>query len=87
MHHDVKLNEKIKNVHFFVDTGSPKTYICKEVLDSLHIQTNLFSARINNRTTFVIMSPSTSHFVDINVIGIEYFVLFKAILVADLDEM
>ena len=37
------INGKLKNIHFLVNTGSPKTDICKENLSyPLLIRTNLF---------------------------------------------
>ena len=30
----LEIKGRIKNIHFLVDTGFPKTFVCEEVLDS-----------------------------------------------------
>ncbi|CAG8706213.1 17457_t:CDS:2 [Rhizophagus irregularis] len=33
----LEIKGKIKNIHFLVDTGSPRTYVCEEVLKSYNL--------------------------------------------------
>ncbi|RIA94404.1 hypothetical protein C1645_873450 [Glomus cerebriforme] len=63
--HDVKIREKIKFVHFIVDTSSPTTYLSNDVLSAFGLTIDpddFINARINNKDTAVLMSPPGSHF-------------------------
>ncbi|RIB14959.1 hypothetical protein C2G38_2143803 [Gigaspora rosea] len=68
----VKVKRQAKNVHFLVDTGSPSTYICEEVYESLKATIrNTSSPRsvlINNKATHVFLPPVNSHFTGVNVL-------------------
>jgi len=78
----VKIKNKIKVIHFLVDTGSPMTYICEEVLNAFGVSLadpdQFISVRINNRQASIMMSPTGSHFKEVNVIGMEFMKLFDA---------
>ena len=72
----VKIREKIKFVHFIVDTGSPTTYLSDDVLSAFGITISnpddFINARINNKDTAVMMSPPGSHFSGVNLLGSEF---------------
>ncbi|CAG8622918.1 13411_t:CDS:1, partial [Funneliformis caledonium] len=71
----VRIKQKTKNVHFIVDTGSLKTYICEEVFESfkIHIpRSTTYQILLNNKRTVVQLPPANSHFTDVNVLGMEY---------------
>ncbi|CAG8731892.1 6404_t:CDS:1, partial [Rhizophagus irregularis] len=70
----VTIKQKTKNVHFILDTGSPKTYICEEVYESFKLQsrTPIYQVFINNKRTVVYLPPINSHFTDVNILGVEY---------------
>ncbi|GET01487.1 hypothetical protein GLOIN_2v1612854 [Rhizophagus clarus] len=82
----VKINQKRKNVHFVVDTVSPRTYICKEVYESFStIASFSRSVLLNNIATVALLPPSDSHFTDINVLGTEYLKVTSANLTIDFE--
>ncbi|RIB16075.1 hypothetical protein C2G38_1538483 [Gigaspora rosea] len=84
----VKIKQQVKNVHFLVDTGSPRTYICGEVYESLNITFNSTVPRmlINNKPTLVHLPPIDSHFTDVNVLGAEYLKISGARLFANYED-
>ncbi|CAG8599310.1 6059_t:CDS:1, partial [Funneliformis mosseae] len=63
-------------------TGSPITYICEDVLNSFGVSSTEPSqkifARIHSRNIPVIMSPTKSHFSEINVLGMEFMRTYDA---------
>lgn len=84
----VQIKQKRKNVHFIVNTGSPKTYICKEVYESFGVtisDSTVHSILLNNIFTIVHLPPSDSHFTDINVLGTEYLKVAHANLTIDFE--
>ncbi|CAJ0853380.1 8683_t:CDS:1, partial [Entrophospora sp. SA101] len=59
----VKIKQEVKNVHFLIDTGSPKKFICKEVYESFKATTLDSSAHrvlINNNPTIAQLPPINS---------------------------
>jgi hypothetical protein len=80
---------KIKHVHFLVDTGSPFTYICDEVLQSfkktISNPNNPFSVRINNKPITALISPEDKHFKDMNILGTDFMKTFKCVLNINFD--
>ncbi|CAG8491204.1 361_t:CDS:2 [Funneliformis mosseae] len=71
----VRIKQKTKNVHFVIDTGSPKTYICEEVYESFKVilpNSSTYQILLNNKRTVVHLPPIDSNFTDINVLGTEY---------------
>ncbi|RGB43333.1 hypothetical protein C1646_749903 [Rhizophagus diaphanus] len=84
----VQIKQKRKNVHFIVNTGSPKTYICKEVYESFGLTTSdstVHSILLNNIFTIIHLPPSDSHFNDINILGTEYLKIAHANLTIDFE--
>ena len=85
----VKMSNKLKHVHFLIDTGSPFTYICDEVLQSFGRTVsnphNSFSVRINGRAILVLQSPENGHFKDINLLGTDFMKTYKCILTVDFE--
>lgn len=86
----MEIRGKIKNIHFLIDTGSPKTYICEEVLNSYNLfiagQDEPFPARLNKRQISVKVSPKDSNFNDLNFLGIDFLHTYRAQLFAGFDE-
>ncbi|CAG8684494.1 27737_t:CDS:1, partial [Dentiscutata erythropus] len=85
----VKVKHQVKNVHFLIDTGSPRTYVCGEVYDSFKITVNNSTVPrvlINSKPIFAHLSPNESHFTDINVLGSEYLKLTGARLFANYED-
>ena len=77
----VTVKQKTKNVHFILDTGSPKTFVCEEVFESFNIftsRTGIGTMMINNQPTVVHLSPPDSHFTDTNILGMEYLKVSRA---------
>ncbi|CAG8483701.1 4018_t:CDS:2 [Funneliformis caledonium] len=70
----VTIKKKTKNVHFILDTVSPKTYICEEVYESFKLQfhTPIYQVFINNKRSVAYLPPIDSHFTEINILGMEY---------------
>lgn len=83
----VKMGNKLKHVHFLVDTGSPYTYICDEVLQSFGKTVsnphNPFSVNINGLPILVLQSPEDKHFKDINILGTDFMKTFGCVLNVD----
>ncbi|CAI2181584.1 4436_t:CDS:1 [Funneliformis geosporum] len=86
----IKINKKIKVVHFLLDTGSPVTYISEDVLNAFGVSAirpnDKILVEINNIRTFVMMSPTISHFSEINLIGTEFMVLSESLLTVDFSK-
>ena len=86
----VKMSGKLKHVHFLIDTGSPSTYICDEVLQSFGKTVsnphNPFSVHVNKRPVLVLQSPENGHFKDINILGTDFMKTFKCVLNVDFDK-
>jgi hypothetical protein len=57
----MEIKGQVKNVHFLVVTGSSKTYICKEVLDSYRLNipnpNETFAVRLNKRHIMANVTP------------------------------
>jgi len=72
----LEMQEKVKNIHFLLDTGSPLTFLSQEVLNSFGVETpdRPLRVRINNHLTTASLSPATSHYPDINILGTGYLV-------------
>ena len=70
----MKINGKIKNVFFLVDTGTSHTYISKEVLNAynLEVPTSCYKVRLNKRKVCVSGSRAHSQFSNFNVLGTDY---------------
>ncbi|GBC08259.1 hypothetical protein RclHR1_00080036 [Rhizophagus clarus] len=87
----VKIRSTIKNIQFLIDTGSPMTYLCKEVLDSYDITIfntkTPFPVQINNRLILTSLSPAGSCFENLNILGMDYLLLYKARIILDFDEI
>lgn len=84
----VQIKQKVKNVHFLVDTGSPKTFICNEIYDAFKVTiANASSSRvlINNKPIIAQLPPINSHFMDVNLLGTEYLKTFDAKLIVDFE--
>ena len=86
----VRMGNKLKHVHFLVDTGSPFTYICDEVLQSfgktVSNPKNPFTVHINGKPILVLQSPEDKHFKDINLLGTDYMKTFRCILAVDFEK-
>ncbi|RIA98808.1 hypothetical protein C1645_843958 [Glomus cerebriforme] len=85
----LEIRGHIKYIHFIVDTGSPRTYVCKEVLKSY---SQLFFAdlkglipvRLNKRQISV--KVSKDHFSDLNILGTDFLSTHRAQLFIDFDQ-
>ena len=86
----VKMSDKFKHVHFLVDTGSPFTYVCNEVLQSFNKTVsnphNPFRLDINGMPLLVLQSPEDKHFKDINILGTDFMKTFGCVLTVDFDK-
>jgi hypothetical protein len=86
----VKMGDKLKHVHFLVDTGSPFTYVCDEVLQSFNKIVsnphNPFRVHINGMPILVLQSPEDKHFKDINILGTDFMKTFGCVLTVDFDQ-
>ena len=86
----VRMSNKLKHVHFLIDTGSPSTYICDEVLQSFGKTVsnphNPFSVHINGKPILALQSPENMHFKDINILGTDFMKTFKCVLTVDFDK-
>jgi hypothetical protein len=84
----LNIKKKIKNVHFLVNTGSPRTYICDEVLKSYNLfisdPNDPFIVRLNQRQISV--KVSHDHFEELNILGTDFLHTNKAILFVDFEE-
>lgn len=83
----IKRGDRLRHVHFLVDTGSPFTYICNEALQSLGIEVldpkNPVRVRINGMPTTALQSHG--HFADLNLLGTDFLMTFGCVLTADFD--
>ena len=83
----VRVGALSKYVHFLVDTGSPRTYICQEVFTSFRKMIsnpkNPVSLHINGNPLSVLQSPERSHFEDVNILGTDYMKTFNCLLNVD----
>lgn len=86
----VKMGSRAKHVHFLIDTGSPFTYLCDEVLQSFGKTVsnphNPFSVHVNGMPVLVLLSPENRHFKDINILGTDFMKTFKCVLKVDFGE-
>jgi hypothetical protein len=84
----LEIKGKIKNIHFLIDTGVPRTYICEEVLKSYKLfitdPEEPFPVRLNKRQ----ISVKVSHdpFSDLNILGTDFLHTNRARLLVDFDE-
>ncbi|GBC01425.1 hypothetical protein RclHR1_04190009 [Rhizophagus clarus] len=78
----MKMNGQLKNVHFLIATGSAKTYICKEVLNSFKFTipnpNETFAVRLNKRQIMANVTPDDRYYKDLNILGTDYLDLYKA---------
>ena len=84
----VKIMHETKNVHFLLDTGSPKTFICEEVYESFKaniINSSSHKVLVNNKSIITHLPPINSHFTDVNVLGMEYLKTFDARFIVDFE--
>ncbi len=83
----VKIGDKMRHVHFLVDTWSPFTYICNEAIQSFQRTVsnphNPFSVHINGHPVLVLQSPEDRHFKDVNILGTNFMKTFKCVLNVD----
>ncbi len=84
----VRKSDILRHVHFLVDTGSPFTYICTEVLQSMGIHApdpkTPIRVRINGMPTTTMQSHG--HFEDINLLGTDFMKTFGCVLTADFEK-
>ena len=85
----VKIKQQTKNVHFLLDTGSPKTYICEEVFESFKVfianNSSSYKVLVNNKPIIAHLPPINSHFKEVNLLGMEYLKTFDAKLIVDFE--
>lgn len=79
----------VRNVHFLVDTGSPRTYICEEVLNkyNMHIlyPDDPFVVKLNKREISVKVSQE-ERYKDLNLLGTDFLHAYGAKLFVDFEE-
>jgi hypothetical protein len=68
-----------RNIIFLVDTGSPVTYLCQEAMESLigkdsHLPQTLFVKIHTEKAILTHASPTSSHFANVNVLGMDFIV-------------
>ena len=85
----LEIKGQIKNIHFLVDTGSPKTFLCEEVLNSYKLfivdPKGPIPVRLNKRQISVSVSKDR-HFSDLNILGTDFLNTHRAKLFVDFDE-
>ncbi|RIA85763.1 hypothetical protein C1645_360808 [Glomus cerebriforme] len=84
----IQIKRKRKNVHFVVDTGSPKTFVCEEVYEAFKMtisDSSVHNILLNNKPTVVYLPPINSHFIETNVLGTEYLKAVGANLTINFD--
>ncbi len=83
----IKRGDRLRHVHFLVDTGSPFTYICNEALQSLGVEVldpkSPVRVRINGMPTTAMQSHG--HFADLNLLGTDFLMTFGCVLTADFE--
>jgi hypothetical protein len=67
------------NIIFLIDTGSPFTYLCQEAMEALigkdsHVPPSLYVEIHGEKVNEAHLSPKGSHFVDVNVLGMDFIV-------------
>ncbi|CAB4424352.1 unnamed protein product [Rhizophagus irregularis] len=86
----MKINGQVKNIHFLIATGSPKTYICREVLDSFKLtipnSNETFTTTLNKRKILANVTPGGFYFSDLNILGTDYLCQYKAQLFKDFEQ-
>ena len=87
----VELNGKKKDVVFLVDTGAGMTYMAEKAIQSFYdsqaeITKPFFKLKINGIVQKVAVSPSNSHFNDINILGGMFLNSCKAKITIDYDD-
>jgi hypothetical protein len=86
----VSMRKRAKDVIFIVDTGSPFTYLSAATLHALGCR-NIFpgtvTVEVHGRLLNVHLSPSTSHFADVNVLGTDFMFATEARLLVDYGKM
>lgn len=86
----MRIKGQIKYIHFLIATGSPKTYISREVLDSFKLNipnpNETFTARLNKRQILANVTPDGFYFSDLNILGTDYLYLYKAQLFQDFEQ-
>ncbi|TPX47617.1 hypothetical protein CcCBS67573_g10238 [Chytriomyces confervae] len=65
------------NIIFLIDTGSPVTYLCHEAMEALigkdsHLPQSLYVKIHSEEAIETHLSPKGSHFVDVNVLGMDF---------------
>jgi len=73
-------------VIFLVDTGSPSTYISQETADILGIESNFADATVGGYNYDIRISPQTSHFPDLNLLGSTFLALRDVALLHNMKE-
>ncbi|CAB4377845.1 unnamed protein product [Rhizophagus irregularis] len=83
------ISGKTKNAYFLIDTGSPRTYISAELLNAYNITVSNETHHdiiLNKRPITAGISPATSIFSYLNILGMDYMSSFEAKLHADFEE-
>lgn len=84
----MKKGDRLRHVHFLVDTGSPFTYICNEVLQSLGVEVSHphtpVTVHINGMPTIILQSHG--HFDDVNLLGTNFMKLHGCVLTANFEK-
>lgn len=84
----VQIKQEVRNVHFLIDMGSPKTFICEEVYESFKVtmlDSSVHKVLINNIPTVVQLPPINSNFTAVNLLGTEFLKQFDAKLTMDFE--
>jgi hypothetical protein len=84
----VKVKKETKNIHFLLDTGSPRTFICEEALSSFKaaIANKTYkTVLMNNRPFVTFLPPAGSHFTDVNILGMDYLQTTHAKVILDFE--
>ena len=79
-----------RNVFFLIDTGSSHTYLSKTTVEALSIKDSIpegFIATIHGENMYVNLSPSSSHYTDINIIGSDFLSRKKIFLEVDYENL
>jgi hypothetical protein len=71
-------NSPARNIIFLIDTGSPFTYLCENAMETLIAKPNAnipqtLKVNIHSEKALIThISPKTSHFADVNVLGMDF---------------